>query len=68
MTNLLKKNWKKVNFFLAILTVFMAAMDAQQNFMPTKYTFFLSISVRSKVIAFFCEKVAKVQHTLCDRN
>ena len=35
---------KKVDFFLVILTFFMAALDAQQNFMPTKYLFFLSIS------------------------
>ena len=46
----------------------MAPLDAQQNFMPMKYNFFLSIFVKSKVIAFFCEKFAKVEHTICDCN
>ena len=32
---------KKLIFFLAILTFLMAALDAQQNFMPTRYLFFL---------------------------
>ena len=59
---------KKLIFFLAILAFFMAALDAQQNFMPTRYIFFLSISFLSKVIAFFCQKVAKVEHTICDCN
>ena len=35
---------KKLIFFLAILTFFMAALNAQQNFMATVYLFFLSIS------------------------
>ena len=34
---------KKLIFFLAILTFFMAALDAQRNFMPTRYIFFLSL-------------------------
>ena len=61
--------WKKVDFFLAILNFFMAAYDAQHNFMPTKYNLLRSIFVRSKVIAvFFCETFAKVEHTICDCN
>ena len=59
---------KKFIFFLAILTFFMAALDAQRNFMLTRYIFFLSISFGSKVIAFFCQKVAKVEHTISDCN
>ena len=59
---------KKLIFFLAILKFFMTALDAQQNFMPTRYIFFLPISFGSKVIAFFCQKVAKVEHTICDCN
>ena len=35
----------------------MTALDAQQTFMPTKYTVFLSISdLRLKVIGFFVKK------------
>ena len=60
--NYSKKKWGKTWFLLAIL---MAALDAQQNFRQMKY-FFLSISGRSKVIAFFDEKFAKVKHTICD--
>ena len=51
---------KKLIFFLAILTFFMAALDAQQNFMPTRYIFFLSISFGSKVIALFVKKLPKL--------
>ena len=51
---------KKLIFFLAILTFFVAALDVQRNFMPTKYIFFLSISFGSKVIAFFVKKLSKL--------
>ena len=57
---LLKIFWDKCYFFLAILTFFIAALDAQQNFMLTRYLFFLSISVRSKVIAFYVKNLRKL--------
>ena len=38
----------------------MAALDAQQNFMPTKVNVFLSIFVILKVIAFFVKKLPKL--------
>ena len=38
----------------------MAPLDAQQNFMLLKYNFFLSIFVRSKVIAFFVKNLPKL--------
>ena len=60
MAILLKIFWKKDDFFPAILTFFMAALDAQRNFMPTRYIFFLSISFESKVIAFFVKKLPKL--------
>ena len=60
MAILLKKFSTKVDFFLAILTFFMAALDAQQNLMPTRYISFLSISDRSKVIAFFVKNLPKL--------
>ena len=63
-----KKIVKKLIFFLAIFEFLMAPLDAQQNFMLLRYLFFLSIFVRSKVIAFFCEKIVKVEHTICDCN
>ena len=44
----------------------MAALNSQQNFMPSSYIFF-SIPVRLKVIAFLPKK-CQVEHTICDCN
>ena len=58
-----KKIGKKLIFFLAILKFLMSPLDAQQNFMLLKYNFFLSIFVRSKVIAnlaFLCRNLGWV--------
>ena len=38
----------------------MAPLDAQQNFMLMNYNFFISIFVRSKVIAFFVKNLPKL--------
>ena len=46
----------------------MLAFDAQQISMLTKYIFFLFIFVRSKDILFTCEKIVKIEHTICDCN
>ena len=47
----------------------MAALDAQQNFMPTKYIFFfLSLLAYIKNYSVFCENFAKAEHTICDCN
>ena len=54
MAVLFKIFWEKV------LTFFMAALDAQQNFMPTRYLFFF--------LSLFDQKVAKGEHTICDCN
>ena len=59
MAILLKIFWKKVCFFSCDFDFFMAALDAQRNFMPTRY-FFLSISFGSKVTAFFVKKLPKL--------
>ena len=59
---------KKLIFFLAILTFFMEALDAQQNFMPTRYLFFSFYLFLIKSYSVFCQKVAKVEHTICDCN
>ena len=50
---------KKVDFFLAILTFLISTLEAQQNFMPARYLF-LSISIRSKGIAFFVKNLPKL--------
>ena len=59
---------KKLIFFLAILTFFMAALDAKQNLMPTRYLFFSFYLFMIKSYSVFCQKVAKVEHTICDCN
>ena len=38
----------------------MAPLDTQQNFMPVKYNFVISIFVRSKVKPFFVKKLPKL--------
>ena len=58
---------KKLIIFLAILIFFMAALDAQQNFMWTRYLFFF-LSLFDQKLQRFCQKVAKVEHTICDCN
>ena len=55
---LLKTNLgKMLIFFLTILTFLKAALEGQYNFIPTKYIYFFSISVRSKV---FVKKLPKL--------
>ena len=69
MAILLKIFLEKVDFFfLAILTFLMAALDAQHNFMPTRYLFFSFYLFLIKSYSVFCHKVAKVEHTICDCN
>ena len=56
----IKKKIVKKIFFLAIFESLMAPLDAQQNFMLLRYLFFLSIFVKSKVIAFLVKKLSKL--------
>ena len=67
MVILLKIFWEKSCFFLAILTFFMAALAEQQNFMQIDifFSFYLFLIKSYNV---FCQKVAKVEHTICDCN
>ena len=68
MAILFKIFWEKVDFFLAIFTSFMAALDAQQNFMQTRNLLFSFYLFLIKSYSVFCQKVAKVEHTICDCN
>ena len=68
ITILLKKNCKKVDFFSCDFKIFDGTIGCATKFHANEIYFFLSIFVRSKVIAFFCEKIAKVEHTICDCN
>ena len=51
---------KMLIFFLAIFKFLIASLDAQQNVMPMKYNFCLSIFDRSKVIASFVKHLPKL--------
>ena len=55
MAILLKIFWKKVDFFLAIFNFFIAALDAQRNFMPTRYIFSFYLFL-IKSYSVFCKK------------
>ena len=58
---------KKWIFFLAILTFFMAALDAQQ-ISCGRDIFFFFLSLFDQNFSIFCQKVAKVERTICDCN
>ena len=64
---ILFKYFEKNDFFLAILTIFMAVLDAKRNFMPTRFFFSFYLFLIKKY-SIFCQKVAKVEHTICDCN
>ena len=46
----------------------MAPLDAQQNFMIMKYNFFSFYLCKIKSCSVCCEKIAKLEHTICDCN
>ena len=52
MAILLKNILEKKQFFPAILTLLMAALDAQQNFMSTGYLFFFLSLLDQKLYRF----------------
>ena len=60
ITILVKKNCKKVDFFLAILKIFDGTTGCATKFHANEIYFFLSIFVRSKVIAFFVKNLPKL--------
>ena len=68
ITVLLKTNCKKVDFFSCDFKIFDGSIGCATKFQANEIYFFLSIFVRSKVIAFFAKKIAKVEQTICDCN
>ena len=63
--NILGKN---VIFFLAIFTFYMAALDAATKFRANEISFFSFYLFLIQSYSVFCQKVAKVEHTICDCN
>ena len=68
MAIFLKYFGKKVDFFSCDFDIFYGSIGCATKCHADEIHFFLSISFGSKVIAFFCQKVAKVEHTICDCN
>ena len=65
----IEKKGKKVDFFSCDFKIFDSTIGCATKFHANEIQFFfLSIFVRSKVIALFCEKFAIVEHTICDCN
>ena len=62
-----KKKCKKVDFFSCDFKIFDGTIGCATKFHANEIYFFFYL-LRSKVIAFFCEKFAKVEHTICDCN
>ena len=58
----------KSSFFSCDFDIFDGSIGCATKFHADEISLFLSISVRSKVITFFCQKFAKVEHTICDCN
>ena len=59
---------KKGNFFLAILTFFDGSIGCATKFHADEISFFSFYLFLIKSYSFFCQKVAKVEHTICDCN
>ena len=60
MAILFKIFWGKVDFVLAILTFLIAALDTQQNFMPTRYFLFSLSLLDQKLIVFIVRNLPKL--------
>ena len=43
-------------------------MECTTQFYEDKISFRRSVTVRSNVMAFFCEQFVKVEYTMCDWN
>ena len=54
-------------FFSCDFDIFYGSIGCATKFHANEISFFLSISVRSKVVAFL-SKFDKVEHTICDCN
>ena len=60
MAILLKIFWKKVDFYSCDFDIFYGSIGCATKFHADEIYFFLSISFRSKVIAFFVKKLPKL--------
>ena len=59
---------KKLIFFLAILTFFYGSIGYATKFHADEIYFFSFYLFWIKSYSVFCQKVAKVEHTICNCN
>ena len=59
---------KKMIFFLAILTFFYGSIGCATKFHANEIYFFSFYLFWIKSYSVFCQKGAKVEHTICDCN
>ena len=68
MAILLKISWKKVDFFSCDFDVFYGSIGCATKFHADEIYFFSFYLFLIKSYSVFCQKVAKVEHTICDCN
>ena len=66
--NFVKNILEKFEFFSCDFDTFDGSNELATKFHAKEISFFRSISIISKVIAFFVKKIPKVEHTICDCN
>ena len=68
MAILLKIFWKKVDFFSCDFDIFYSSIGCATKFHADEIYFFSFYLFLIKSYSVFCQKVAKVEHTICDCN
>ena len=68
MAILLKIFWEKFDFFSCDFDIFYLSIGCATKFHADEISFFSFYLFLIKSYSVFCQKVAKVQHTICDCN
>ena len=68
MAILLKIFWEKVDFFSRDFDIFYGSIGCATKFHAVEISFFSFYLFLIKSYSVFCQKVAKVEHTVCNCN
>ena len=68
MAILLKIFWKEIDFFSCDFDIFYGSIGCATKFHAHEIYFFSFYLFLIKSYSVFCQKVAKVEHTICDCN
>ena len=60
--------WKKVDFFSCDFDIFYGSIGCETKFHADEISSFPFYLFLIKSYSVFCQKVAKVEHTICDCN